>query len=150
MPVFDLPNDSALPEGVDAFVFEQDTEYILRLDQEPRYPRETVAALLEAAQREPERVPGMVYAIEGPPLFLMAVIHDLTQEPSWREEWIAAAYHGIGYEVRERAIGALVMPLLGTVHGRYDPILSLAMLEAGMRLNGVDPAVWVRYPTWSA
>jgi hypothetical protein len=146
MPVLDLPDDAALPPGVGAFVFEQDLEYLLRVDREPRYPREPTAELLAAAQQAPERVCGMVYAIEGSPLYLMAVVHDLGQEPSWRSEWIAAAYHGLGHEVKERGLRALVTPLLGTVHGRFDPVLSLAMLEAGMRLNGVDPEVWVRTP----
>lgn len=144
MPVLDLVDDSALPASVDAFVFEQDTEYILRLDLPVRYPRESAEALVKAAVAAEGRVLGMTYAIEGEPLLLMAVVHDLAREPSWTQEAIAAAYYGVAHEVRERGLKEIVCPLLGTVHGRFDPILSLAMLEAALRLNSVDPRVWLR------
>lgn len=144
MPVLDLADDTALPARVDAFVFEQDTEYILRLDLPLRYPRESTEALVKAAVAAEGRVLGMCYAIEGEPLLLMAVVHDLARDPSWDEQAIAAAYAAVAYEVRERGLKDIVMPLLGTVHGRFDPVLSLAMLEAGLRVYGVDPRVWLR------
>lgn len=145
MPLLDLPDDAALPARVDAFVFEQDTEYILRVDLPLRYPRETAAELIGAAERATGRTPGQVHPIEGAPLLLMAVVHDLAQQPSWRDEWIAAAYAGIAREARERGLGDLVLPLLGTVHGSFDPARSRALLEAAMRVHGIDPRLWVRY-----
>jgi hypothetical protein len=144
VPVLRLPDDTALPACVDAFVFEQDTEYILRADLPVRYPAQSAAELIAAAGAAPGRVPGVVYPIEGAPLRLMAVVHDLAQQPSWREEWIAATYAGIARVAHERALGDLVLPLLGTVHGRFDPTRSQALLEAAMREHGIDPRLWVR------
>ena len=145
MPVLMLEADSSLPDTVDAFVFEQDTEYILRLDLPVRYPAEDVATLVAAAARAEGRVLGMTYAIEGSPLLLMAVVHDLGREPSWDEKTIAAAYAGVAYELRERGLTDVVCPLLGTVHGRFDPVLSLAYLEAALRVHGIDSRVWLRH-----
>lgn len=150
MPVFELADDTALPPRVDAFVFEQDTEFILRADLPLRYPREPTPQLIVAAQRAVGRTPGTVHPVEGAPLMLMAVVHDLGQEPSWRHDWIAAAYAGIADQVKARRLHDLVLPLLGTVHGRCDPVLSLAMLEAEMRVHRVDPRLWLRHPSWAA
>ena len=144
MPVLHLPDDTALPARVDAFVFEQDTEYILRADLAVRYPAQSAAELIVEAGAAAGRALGGVYPIEGAPLRLMAVVHDLALQPSWREEWIAAAYAGIAREACERGLGDLVLPLLGTVHGRFDPVRSRALLEAAMRAHGVDPRLWVR------
>jgi hypothetical protein len=144
VPLLELPDDTALPARIGAFVFEQDTEFILRADLPPRYPREPTAGLLAAAERAVGHPLGAVLPIEGEPLLLMAVVHDLAREPSWDEAAIAAAYAGTAREARRRGLADLVLPLLGTVHGRFDPARSRVLLEAAMRGAGVDPRCWIR------
>lgn len=139
-----LQDDSALPSGVDALVFEQDTELILRMDLPAQYPAETDDRLICDALAARGHAPGMVVALEGAPLRLLAIVHDLDREPSWSEDWIAAAYAGIAYEVRERGLRGIVTPLLGRVHGRYDRQRSRALLEAALRAYRVAPRVWLR------
>ncbi len=125
-------------------VFEQDTELILRMDLPAQYPAETDDRLICDALAARGHAPGMVVALEGAPLRLLAIVHDLDREPSWCEEWIAAAYAGVAYEVRERGLREIVTPLLGRVHGRYDAERSRALLEAALRGYGVEPRVWLR------
>ena len=139
-----LAEDSAFPAAADALVFEQDSELILRMDLPPAEPKESADRLIADALVARGHTPGMVVALEGAPLRLLAIVHDLGREPSWNEEWIAAAYAGVAYELRERGLREIVTPLLGTVHGRFDPHRSRALLEAALRAYRVEPRVWLR------
>jgi O-acetyl-ADP-ribose deacetylase (regulator of RNase III) len=48
---------------------------------------------------------------------LLAIVHDLNQEPSWREEWVASALEGIFREAESRRLRSIALPFLGTLHG---------------------------------
>lgn len=139
-----LADDTAFPATADALVFEQDTELILRMDLPAHYPEESDDRLICDALAARGHTPGMVVALAGAPLRLLAIVHDLDRDPSWSEDWIAAAYAGVAHEVRERGLREIVTPLLGRVHGRYDRQRSRALLEAALRAYRVEPRVWLR------
>ena len=61
--------------------------------------------------------PGTVIARGSNPIHFLAVVHDLDQTPTVREEWVAKALEQIIREVNARDIRSLAVPLLGGVHG---------------------------------
>ncbi|HWP94126.1 MAG TPA: hypothetical protein VNL72_00110 [Gammaproteobacteria bacterium] len=134
-----LAPDTPLPGGIDAFVFEQDTELILRLDLEFQYPRESYRELIAEASAGRAHPPGSVVVREGVPLYLFAIVHDLACDPTWKEEWVRRALENVFQVAAARRVERLVMPLLGTVHGRLAPERSLRMLVTALRAAGSKP-----------
>ena len=55
-----------------------------------------------------------------PERLLHPVVHDLEQEPTWREEWVASALEEVLRQVGERSLRSLAMPMLGAVHGSLE------------------------------
>jgi hypothetical protein len=131
----------AVPKGarpvffVDAVAAEEDTYLVLSADPVVEEVTEEPERLLSDAAARIPLAPGTVLVRGGEPLELLAVVHDLDQEPTWREEWVAGALDEIMREVFERGLGSLAMPMLGAVHGslegpRFVELLANA-LEAG-------------------
>ncbi|MGB9498442.1 MAG: hypothetical protein ACKVE4_01550 [Dissulfuribacterales bacterium] len=50
---------------------------------------------------------------------MMAVVHDVNQEPTWREKWIESALYEIFRQADSRQLSALGLPLIGTKHGKF-------------------------------
>ncbi len=76
--------------------------------------------LTRAANAEPAK-PGEVRLQERHPLRLLAVVHDLEQQPSCRLSWIESAIQELLRIVALRRVQALALPLLGTVHAVRSP-----------------------------
>lgn len=134
------------PFPVDGIVYEEDTYLTLSADPEFRPPDDhPVRVLTEAYAAEPER-PGTVLVKTGPPLRLLAIVHKLDEEPTWREEWVSAALDAVLKEVERRGLRSLGLPLLGTVHGRLKLERSLALLAQALRKASSTSLehVWLR------
>ena len=123
------------PRAADAVVEEEDTYLVLSADPEVREPG--VARLRtfhEAYTAEPAQ-PGSVVVGDGAPTRLLAVVHDLSHDPSWREEWVAAALRAVITEADSRKVRSLAMPPLGRVHGSLPRerfvVLLRSTLQAG-------------------
>ncbi len=71
----------------------------------------------ELQHYEPDR-PGSVVVQAGRPLRLLAIVHDVNCDPTWRAEWIATALRQVMREVARRRLQALGLPLLGRQFGR--------------------------------
>ncbi len=131
--------ETAPPFAVDAQVFEEDTHLVLsapaRLPDPPEHPIRVMTAVLE----ERGVAPGTVIVREGRPLRLLAVVHDLAEDPTWHEDWIRSAFAEVFAIVEKRRLTALALPLLGTRHGRMAPELCLEIF-AGV-LPGVTGAL---------
>ena len=67
------------------------------------------------------RSSGSVLIRGNHPLRFLAVVHDVNLEPTWKEEWIETALTKIFQKSKKRHIGAIGLPLLGTLHGRLEP-----------------------------
>lgn len=144
---------TVVPEEVstldhDAVVLEDDTFLVLSADPTPKAtPERPVYLLKQAMQVEPE-VPGTVIAKEKAPLRLLAVVHDLNQDPSWQEEWISSALVEALRAVEKRKLGSMALQMLGTVHGSLDPARFLKLLEhalATVRCEHLEK-IWVVVP----
>jgi len=117
------------PFSIEAIVYEQDTSLILANPTVIDYPFETSEQLIQQASVPAELVPGQILVETGPPLSLLAIVHDLDQTPSWQADWIKTALNNIISLVEHYHIQALAMPLLGSVHGDLAPQQALNWLH---------------------
>ena len=122
----------APPRAPDAVVMEEDTYLVLSADPEVREPAVARLRVFHEAYAADPIEPGTVVAREGIPLRLLAVVHDLSQDPSWREEWIAAALGAVFREVASRRVHTLAMPALGRVHGALPRERLVGLLRAAL------------------
>jgi hypothetical protein len=127
--------EDAPPFAVDAVAAEDDTFVVLSAEPVVREPRvHPVRLWTQAIETQPEK-PGRVLVRGKRPLRLLAIVHDLNQDPSWREEWIASALDGILREAESRKLRSIALPLLGTKHGslekqRFALLLQRALARA--------------------
>lgn len=117
------------PFAVAAEAFEEDTWLALSTETPVvRSPGHPVRVMTGVWESEPEK-PGSVVVRSGVPLRLLAVVHDLDAEPTWKEEWVQSALAGVFLEVVERGLQAVKVPLLGTKHGQLPAPRFMALLR---------------------
>ncbi|MGD2153958.1 MAG: toll/interleukin-1 receptor domain-containing protein [Gemmatimonadales bacterium] len=122
---------------VEALVIEDDTHLVLGADPVARETHEEPGGLLEAARASIQPVPGMLVVRGERPVRIHAIVHDLDEQPSWREEWVASALGEIIREVGTRELRSISLPILGGVHGslaadRFAELLRDALAEASV------------------
>jgi len=123
------------PFPVEAVVFEEDTCLVLSADWKKIESEDhPVVILTEAFGMEPEK-PGTVVIYEGSPLRFLAVVHDLDQDPSWREEWVGKALENIFQEVERRGLRSIALPFLGTKHGLLEKRRFVCLLDDFLKKN---------------
>jgi hypothetical protein len=134
MPASDLDMVvTTAPPPVNALVAEEDTYLVLSADPEVREPEMArLRAFHEAYNAEPAE-PGSVVVREGIPLRFLAVVHDLSQDPTWREDWVAAAIGAVLREADSRRVRTLAMPPLGRVHGALARERLVVLLRAALQ-----------------
>jgi hypothetical protein len=120
------------PFRVDAEVVEEDTFLVLSAGPEPIEPDAHRLRVLQAAHEAEPLPPGTVVARAGTPVQLLAVVHDLVQDPTWREEWVGVALAGVLREVRARRMRALAVPVLGARHGRMPAATFAGLLRSAL------------------
>jgi hypothetical protein len=121
---------SAAPFAPQAVVDEEDTYLVLGAAREVREPCGDRLRLFHEAYTTEAVAPGTVIVRPGAPVRLLAVVHDLSRDPSWREDWIGAALAGVFREATARRFRTLAVPLLGRVHGRAPLETAVALLRA--------------------
>jgi hypothetical protein len=139
---------SAPPFSPQAVIAEEDTFLVLSAApdiEEPAVPR--LRAIHEGLTAAPLS-PGTVVVREGSPLRILAVVHDLSEDPTWRAEWVAAALEGVLRETGARGLRTLAMPPLGRVHGGLPPETFVLLLRAALARSASRhlERVWVITP----
>ena len=123
------------PFVAEALVAEEDTFLVLSADPELHDMEETPERIIaEIASAEPMN-PGSVIARGDNPLQMLAIVHDLNEEPSWREEWVEKALEEIFRMAQVRRLSSLALPLLGTLHGTMAKDRFLALLQEAIEKN---------------
>ena len=140
------------PYPVDAVVEEEDTFLVLSADPEFVEPKENlIRVMTEAIESQPAQ-PGSVIVLDSYPYRFLAVIHDLNQEPSWKEEWVATALDEVFREAEERKIQSIALPLLGTLHGSFEKRRFITLLH--QTLGRKSPShlrrIWIVTPEGTA
>ena len=119
---------------VQAMVLEEDTQLVLSASCDlviEEYDDDSVSPLVNNAVRG-ERIPGTVVVRGRNPLNILAVVHDLNCEPSYREEWISGSLDSLFREVSNRSLAAISCPLLGTVHGKLHPTRAAVLFRQSL------------------
>lgn len=109
------------PFDVGAFALEDDTYHVLSASPEYREPTEHPIRLWTEVHEQEPAEPGSVIVRAGAPPKLLAVVHDLSRDPTWREAWVAAALEAVLREAEHRAVTRLGLEPLGGVHGKLRP-----------------------------
>ncbi len=133
---------------LDAVVLEDDTFLVLSADPKPKATPERPVYLLKQAMQVEAQVPGTVITNEKIPLRVLAIVHDLDQDPSWKEGWISSALVEAFRAVEKRKLGSMALQMLGTVHGALDPARFSDLLEhalATVRCEHLEK-IWVIVP----
>jgi len=113
----------SLPPGlrplfiVDAVVVEEDTYLVLGADPVPRETHEQPDGLLREAASTLPVPPGSMLVQDGAPLKFLAVVHDLNEEPTLREEWVEAALAATIREANRRRLRSLALEAWGARYG---------------------------------
>lgn len=120
------------PFTVDAVVREEDSFLVLSADPVIREPVEHPLRVTHQVHETEPLPPGTVAVRSGAPLELLAVVHDLAREPTWREGWVRRALDGVLREAGQRHLTALALPVLGAVHGHLPAERFAALLVAAL------------------
>jgi len=126
--IFVGPENMA-PHPVDAWAAEEDTYLLLSADPEVVEANEDLERVMAEVLATRPAEPGTVVVKGGHPLRLLAIVHDLNEEPSWKEEWVVSALEGIFQEAETRKLRSLALPLLGTLHGSLEKRRFLVLLR---------------------
>jgi hypothetical protein len=121
------------PFSVEAVAFEEDTWLIMSADPKVCEPGEHPIRLMTDLINTASIPIGSVLVKNGKPLKFLAVVHDVDQDPTWREAWIEKALLGIFREAEHRRLEAIAMPLLGTLHGRLQPTRFIHLLDRSLK-----------------
>ena len=107
------------PFPVQGLVLEEDTWFALSSPPKVFEPqRHPIRVMTDAWEAEPVQ-PGSVHIREAHPFRILAIVHDLSLDPTWRVEWIELALRRSLKIARERGLEALGIEPLGTLHGRF-------------------------------
>jgi hypothetical protein len=120
------------PFEVDAMAVEEDTFLVLSADRRVRHVREPLIKVMTKVINTQPRTPGSVIVQKRTPLRLLAVIHDLNEKPSWREDWVTSALQGIFREAEMRKLRSIGIPFLGTLHGTMEKGRFLVLLRSSI------------------
>jgi hypothetical protein len=119
------------PFDVQAIALEEDTSLVLSASAAIRedadeHPIRTMTALYDHVAH----APGEVIVRGRNPYRFLAIVHDLDQEPSWREAWVSQALAEILRLCDAMGIAALGLEPLGAKHGRLPRARFRELLEA--------------------
>ncbi len=111
-------SENTPPFRVQALAFEEDTWLIMSANPETCEPEEhPIRMMTQMIETRPEKV-GTVLERGNNPVRFLAIIHDVDQEPTWREEWVESALMEIFLIAEQRGIKSIGLPLIGTLHGK--------------------------------
>jgi len=133
------------PFDVDAIVIEDDTYFVLGASPEVREPTESPLRLWTELHESEPATPGEVVFRPGVPRRMSAVVHDLSQDPTWTEGWVARALSESLRLAGERGFRSLGLQPLGCVHGRLAPDRFPALLRRALEESEPRPVarIWL-------
>jgi len=123
------------PFPVDGVAFEEDTFLVMSAEPVVRAPRESLMQVMTHVIETRPQTPGSVLVRGKRPLRFLAIIHDLNQDPSWSEQWIASALDGILAEAETRRLRSIALPFLGTLHGSLEKQRFVVLLRDALERN---------------
>ena len=142
-PESDLPcvvvsREKHPPFAVDALVLEDDTYFVLSASPEAQDPAEPSLRLWNELHETEPAAPGEAVVRGGTPPRISAVVHDLSQDPTWTEQWVALSLVASLRRAEEHGFRSLGLQPLGCIHGKlapefFPPLLRVALDVAEAR-----------------
>jgi hypothetical protein len=127
------------PFDVDAVVYEEDTFLVLSADttNTPVIEEHPMRLMTRLIETRPE-APGSI-RIKGRkrPYQILAIVHDVDRDPTWREEWVMQALEKVLKEAQKRKFRALALQPLGTVHGKMKEASFMKLLLSALKSTPV-------------
>ena len=117
------------PFKVDAVAAEEDTFLVLSANPEVRDPGEPLVRVMTRVIETKPSTPGSVLIRGRDPTRLLAIVHDLNLEPSWREEWIESALKGIFLIAENQRLRSIALPFLGSLYGSLEKRRFIVLLS---------------------
>jgi len=108
------------PFSIDAVVEEEDTFLVLSAEARVRKPEGSLLKIMTNVIETRPETPGTVLLRGKNPIRLLAIVHDLNQDPSWKEAWIKSALKRVFQVSERRKLQSIALPLLGTHHGTLE------------------------------
>ncbi len=108
------------PFPVNAVAVEQDTAMVLGEEPMVFVPAVSIKETDTELDHITEPLPGSVLVKRGKPRRLYAIVHDLEQDPTIRQEWVVKALHNMMRLAERQPFNAIAMPLLGTRYGQLE------------------------------
>jgi hypothetical protein len=137
------------PFPIDAVVEEEDTFLVLSAEARVRKPEGSFLKIMTKVIETRPEIPGTVLIRGKTPLRLLAIVHDLNQDPTWKEAWIKNALNRIFQVSERRNLQSIALPLLGTHHGTLDKERFVEMLRHA--LEKISPSylqrIWLIMPS---
>jgi hypothetical protein len=146
--VIAAPKDKP-PFEVNAVVLEEDTYLVLSADPVVKEPQGSWHEVVKQVNELQPESPGSVLVRETYPLEILAVVHDLDREPSWKEEWIDRALDMVLREFAARRIRSGAIPILGATHGSLASERAAGLLREALKRGGPKSLerVWLVVPS---
>lgn len=123
------------PFPIDAVVEEEDTFLVLSAEARVRKPEGSFLKIMTNVIETRPETPGTVLLRGKNPIRLLAIIHDLNQDPSWKEAWIKSALNRIFHVSDRRKLQSIALPFLGTHHGTLDKKRFVVILRHALQKN---------------
>lgn len=108
------------PFPVSAVAVEQDTAMVLGEEPMVFAPDLSIKETDTELDHITDPLPGSVLLKRGNPKRLYAIVHDLEQDPTIRQEWVVKALHNMMRLAERQPFNAIAMPLLGTRYGQLE------------------------------
>ena len=105
--------------------------------------------LANTLEREETCKLGSVIVKGNAPIRLLAIVHDIDQEPTCRPESINKAYETLLQTILEKGIISVGLPLLGTVHGKLSIAEAIVLLNECLQEQLPDSLqrIWLVLPS---
>jgi len=125
------------PFRVMAVVEEQDTSLVLKADDVIYESADNTPLWFDANKSDllQTNTPGDVIIKSYNPMRFLAIVHDLDQTPTIREEWIESAIDKILTTANSKELTAICLPVLGAQYGHFKLKLFLNILVRNIMKN---------------
>jgi hypothetical protein len=136
------------PFPVEASVVEEDTFLVLSDEPSVCGPVEPPVHLMTRLIETRAEIPGTVLVKGIAPYKIMAIVHDVNQDPTWREEWVYQALKASLRAAEHRRIKKIGLDMLGCIHGRLNPAHFTTLLKEILEESCLQTVrhIWVRPP----
>ena len=130
-------------------VEEQDTFLLMAEQSTLKDPGKPAWYLANTMEQEQACKPGSVIIKGRSPIRLLAVVHNIEQQPTCHHEYISKAYKTLLQIIQDKAITSVGLPLLGTVHGKLSIVEAIVLLSECLKegLPGSLQRIWLVLPS---